>query len=69
MEIIVFMQKIFDFIYVSIFGRYTLDGFVSEKAESVKYNYIFDSVFPNEEIMKIALSPQKTVSSSSAILK
>jgi len=49
------MQKILDFVYIAFFGKYTLDGFVLEKKESPKYNYIFDSVFPNEEIMKIAL--------------
>lgn len=51
------MQKILDFVYIAFFGKYTLDGFVLDKVESPKYNYVFDSVFPNEEIMKIALSP------------
>lgn len=51
------MQKLLDFIYVKFFGRYTLDGFVLEKKKSSNYSYIFDSVFPNEEIMNIALSP------------
>lgn len=50
------MQKIFDFIYVVIFGKYTLEGFASKKTESIKYNYIFDSVFPNDEILEKALS-------------
>lgn len=51
------MQKILDFLYIVFFGKYTLDGFVLDKIESPKYNYIFDSVFPNDEIMKIALAP------------
>lgn len=52
-----FMQKILDFVYITFFGKYTLDGFVIDKTELPKYNYVFDSVFPNDEIMKIALSP------------
>lgn len=59
------MQKLLDLFYVKFFGKYTLDGFVTEKKESPKYNYIFDSVFPNEEIMNLALSP----STSSVIIK
>lgn len=50
------MQKLLDYIYVAIFGKYTLEGFVSAKTDSIKYNYIFDSVFPNDEVMKIALT-------------
>lgn len=50
------MQRFLDFVYVKFFGKYTLDGFVLEKNDMPKYNYIFDSVFPNEEIMNIALS-------------
>lgn len=50
------MQKLLDLIYIAFFGKYTLKGFVSEEKETPKYNYVFDSVFPNEEIMKIALS-------------
>lgn len=53
------MQKLVDFIYVTFFGKYTLDGFASQKTISTKRNYVFDSVFPNEEIMKIALSTPK----------
>jgi hypothetical protein len=57
-----FMQKILDFIYIVFFGKYTLDGFVSEKKEATKkYTYVFDSVFPNEEIMKIALSSPSSI--------
>lgn len=56
------MQKILDFVYIAFFGKYTLDGFVLDKVESPKYNYVFDSVFPNDEIMKIALSsPPSTI--------
>ncbi len=51
------MQKLLDFIYVILFGKNTLDGFVNKKIEEKKCNYIFDSVFPNEEIFKIALPP------------
>lgn len=50
------MQRILDYIYVIIFGRYTLDGFAPKNTKNKKYNYIFDSVFPDEETMKIALS-------------
>lgn len=50
------MQKLLDFVYIALFGKYTLDGFVLEKKETSKYHYVFDSVFPNEEVMKIALS-------------
>lgn len=60
------MQRIFDFIYVAIFGKYTLDGFVSRKAKSIKYNYIFDSVFPNDEIMEKALSTHSDISTPSS---
>ncbi len=45
------MQKFLDFIYVLIFGRRTLDGFVNNKIDGEKCKYIFDSVFPNEEIL------------------
>lgn len=55
------MQKLLDLVYIAFFGKYTLDGFVSEKKESPKCNYIFDSVFPNEDIMKIALSSPPSV--------
>lgn len=59
------MQKLLDYIYVVLFGKYTLKGFVSEKTDSIKYNYIFDSVFPNDEIMEIALSSHTDTFSSS----
>ena len=49
------MQKLIDKIYVLFFGKYTLDGFVNKSNTTKKSNYIFDSVFPNEEIMNIAL--------------
>ncbi len=57
------MQKLLDFIYIAFFGKYTLKGFKSESKESIKYHYIFDSVFPNEEVMKIALSSTQLPSS------
>ncbi len=60
------MQKLLDFVYVAFFGKYTLSGFVSEKTQSPKYNYIFDSVFPNEDIMNIALSSHTDVTPFSA---
>ncbi|MGN0408672.1 MAG: hypothetical protein ACI4EJ_10450 [Bacteroides sp.] len=63
------MQKLLDYIYVAFFGKYTLDGFIVEKTNCKKYNYIFDSVFPNEEIMKIALSPHTDTSSITTISK
>lgn len=50
------MQKILDLIYVVFFGKYTLNGFVFEKSDAPKYDYVFDSVFPNEEVMNKALS-------------
>lgn len=50
------MQKLLDFVYIKLFGKYTLDGFAKNKIDSHKYKYVFDSVFPNEEIMNIALS-------------
>ncbi len=50
------MQKILDFFYVNFFGKYTTAGFVSPKVESKKNKYIFDSVFPSEEIKEMALS-------------
>lgn len=58
------MQKFLDFIYVLIFGRRTLDGFVNNKIDGEKCKYIFVSVFPNEEILNIALPPSKTMSIS-----
>lgn len=51
------MQKLLDHIYIILFGKYTLEGFVSQKLEEKKYNYVLDSVFPDEETMKIALPP------------
>lgn len=54
------MQRLIDRIYILIFGKYTLDGFVHSEAEPQKRTYIFDSVFPNEETMKIALTPSST---------
>lgn len=63
------MQKLLDLIYIAFFGKYTLDGFVTEKADSKKYNYIFDSVFPNEEIMNIAMSSHTDASSITTISK
>lgn len=51
-----FMQKVLDYIYVMIFGKYTLNGFILRQTESKKYNYIFDSVFPDDKTMNIALS-------------
>lgn len=63
------MQKLLDFIYVVFFGKYTLEGFVSENKEQIKYKYIFDSVFPNEEVMEIALSSNQSTSKSSSISK
>lgn len=59
------MQKLLDFIYVAFFGKYTLDGFVLENKDLIKYNYIFDSVFPNEEVMEIALSSHQPAASIS----
>lgn len=55
------MQRILDFVYIAFFGKYTLDGFVLDKTESPKYSYVFDSVFPNDEIMKIALSSPPSI--------
>lgn len=55
------MQKLLDFVYIALFGKYTLDGFVLEKKETLKYHYVFDSVFPNEEVMKIALSHPSSI--------
>lgn len=63
------MQKLLDLVYIVFFGKYTLDGFVSEKTDFPKYNYIFDSVFPNEEIMEIALSSHTDLSPLSIISK
>lgn len=54
------MQKLLDYVYIILFGKYTLDGFAAVKTDSPKYKYIFDSVFPNEEIMDIALSPKSS---------
>ncbi len=51
------MQKLIDYIYIVLFGKYTLDGFAHKKSSSKKYEYILDSVFPDEETMKIALQP------------
>ena len=49
------MQKILDFIYISFFGKHTLNGFAPKSTKTAKPNYIFDSVFPNEDIMKKVL--------------
>lgn len=49
------MQKILDYIYVFFFGKYTLDGFAQKPCSEKKYDYILDSVFPDEKIREIAL--------------
>lgn len=53
------MQKFLDLIYIAIFGKHTINGFVRKNNESIKQNYIFDSVFPNEDILKKALPRSK----------
>lgn len=50
------MQKILDSIYIFFFGKYTLADFVDKEVPSRKYEYILDSVFPDEKTMNIALS-------------
>lgn len=51
------MQKLLDYIYVAIFGKYTLNGFVDNETRKEKHEYILDSVFPDEETLQAALSP------------
>lgn len=51
------MQKLLDYIYVAIFGKYTLNGFVENETRKEKYEYVLDSVFPDEETLQAALSP------------
>lgn len=40
-----FMQKILDFIYIVFFGKYTLDGFVSEKKKLLRSILMFSTLF------------------------
>lgn len=56
------MKKLLDLIYIVFFGKYTLKGFAKKK-DLPKYKYVFDSVFPDEEIMNIALSSSQHSSS------
>lgn len=58
------LQKLIDKIYILFFGKYTLSGFVNKTNNTKRCNYIFDSVFPNEEIMSIALQHQHTIPQS-----
>lgn len=50
------MKKIMDHIYVLFFGKYTLDGFAHRPYSEKRHEYILDSVFPDEQVRKIALS-------------
>lgn len=45
------MQKILNYFYIAIFGRYTLDGF-ADKNFKCKRTYTFDSIFPDVSTMK-----------------
>lgn len=50
------LRKLTDFVYVLFFGIQTKEGFYQKNNNYKKRTYIFDSIFPNEDIMNKALS-------------
>lgn len=42
-----------------LFGKSALNGYYIAPKEKVSKNYVFDSVFPSYESMKIALEQEK----------
>lgn len=52
------LDKILDFIILKIFGKYSLSGFEKSEKEIQRVHkdkYIFESIFPDDEIAKCQL--------------
>lgn len=50
------LDRILNFIILKIFGKYSLTGFGEKDKERIcRDKYIFDSIFPNDEIAKCQL--------------
>ena len=50
------MKKIFNIILVIMFGKESLEGYYNpQNDKSDPKNYVFSSVFPNREVMKMVI--------------